>query len=108
MQHVKKHWYKLPDTIRRVLVFIVGAALIITAGLIGPIPGPGGSIVFLLGIAVLASEFTWAERLRDQIFAWYKKSIELIKANPRTSIVAGSAFLLLGYLAVYFFYKYFI
>jgi hypothetical protein len=29
----------------------------------GPIPGPGGIPLVLLGLAVMASEFVWAERL---------------------------------------------
>lgn len=47
-----------------------GSLLILMAGAIGWLPGPGGIPLFLLGIAVLASEFNWAERLRDKILDW--------------------------------------
>jgi hypothetical protein len=47
----------------RVAVGILGGLLILTSGLIGWLPGPGGIPLFLLGLAVLASEFHWARRL---------------------------------------------
>lgn len=108
MQRAKKHWLKLPDTLRRILVFILGGLLIITAGLIGPIPGPGGGIVFLLGIAVLATEFTWAERLRDYIFENYKKMVIHVKKRPVRSIIIGLIILVTGWVILFFTYKYFI
>ena len=59
--------------IYRIVVGIVGGAIVIGGlGLI-PLPGPGWVIVFL-GLAVLATEFTWAARLekfaREQVSAW--------------------------------------
>lgn len=45
-------------------MFILGLLLIVCAPLVGWIPGPGGIIIFLAGIAVLASEFDWAESLK--------------------------------------------
>jgi uncharacterized protein (TIGR02611 family) len=49
----------------RVAVGILGGLLILVSGLIGWMPGPGGIALFLLGLAVLASEFHWARRLLD-------------------------------------------
>lgn len=47
----------------RVVVALAGL-LIIGLGLVtGPLPGPGGIPLVLLGLAVLASEFVWAHRL---------------------------------------------
>jgi len=57
----------------RVVVGVVGTA--ITAGglLLVPLPGPGWLIVFV-GLAILASEFVWAQRLlgfgRERLRRW--------------------------------------
>jgi tellurite resistance protein TerC len=48
----------------KVLVLIVGLAVAIGGTIIiGPLPGPGGVIVFLAGLGILATEFVWAQRL---------------------------------------------
>jgi uncharacterized protein (TIGR02611 family) len=57
----------------RVVVAVVGAAIIVTGVVLLPLPGPGWLIIFA-GLAVLASEFVWAQRLlrfaREQVSAW--------------------------------------
>ena len=52
--------YRLPY---RIAVGVMGVLMLIAAILTGPFPGPGGIPLFLLGLAVLASEFHWAHRL---------------------------------------------
>ena len=47
----------------RVLVGIVGLFLVCLGCVTGPLPGPGGIPLVLLGLAVWASEFGWAHRL---------------------------------------------
>lgn len=44
-------------------VGVVGTLLVVLGFLTGPLPGPGGIPLVLLGLAVMASEFVWAERL---------------------------------------------
>lgn len=51
--------------IYRGLVGFVGVFLILLAGATGWLPGPGGIPLALLGLAVLASEFEWAQRLLE-------------------------------------------
>jgi uncharacterized protein (TIGR02611 family) len=51
----------------RAVVGLVGLLLIVLGLVTGPIPGPGGIPLVLLGIAVWASEFAWAHRLM-QVF----------------------------------------
>lgn len=53
-------WKSNHGAIRKPAVFVFGLGLIMLAPLIGWVPGPGGIFVFLLGIAVLGSEFDWA------------------------------------------------
>ena len=57
----------------RVLVGLAGLATTVGGLLLVPLPGPGWLIVFD-GLAILASEFAWAQRLldfsRDQLRDW--------------------------------------
>lgn len=48
--------------LRRVLIGIVGTLVLIVGIIAIPYPGPGWLIVFT-GLAILATEFTWAERV---------------------------------------------
>lgn len=57
-------WKRQPKTVRKPFVFVLGVVFIMCAPLVGWIPGPGGIVVFLAGIAILASEFDWAEALK--------------------------------------------
>ncbi len=57
----------------RWLVGLVGAAITVAGLFLVPLPGPGWLIVFV-GLAILASEFPWAQRLldfgRDRLRRW--------------------------------------
>lgn len=57
----------------RSTVGVVGALIIAAGAALLPLPGPGWLIIFV-GLAVLASEFAWAQRLlqyaRDKVGAW--------------------------------------
>ena len=75
----KHHWRRTPGHIRKPVVLIVGLLFVIAAGLTGWLPGPGGIPLFLIGIAILATEFTWAQRVKDVVLnivhmigRWYR------------------------------------
>lgn len=68
-EKLKLHWSRTPHTIRKPLVLVIGLLFIIAAGLLGWLPGPGGIPLFLVGIAILATEFTWAERIKNLVLA---------------------------------------
>jgi uncharacterized protein (TIGR02611 family) len=57
----------------RVVVAVIGFAIIVTGLALIPLPGPGWLIVFA-GLAVLSTEFAWAERLlnyaRAKVAGW--------------------------------------
>jgi uncharacterized protein (TIGR02611 family) len=57
----------------RVVVAVIGVAVIALGVVLLPLPGPGWLIIFL-GLGILASEFAWAERLlgyaRHRVHAW--------------------------------------
>jgi len=58
---------------RRIVVGIIGGIVLIIGIIAIPYPGPGWLIVFS-GLAILATEFTWAQRLlhfaRGKYDAW--------------------------------------
>jgi uncharacterized protein (TIGR02611 family) len=59
--------------IYRIIIGILGGAIVVGGLVLVPLPGPGWVIVFV-GLAVLATEFVWAQRLeqfaRDQVRGW--------------------------------------
>ncbi|MFI7588834.1 TIGR02611 family protein [Spongisporangium articulatum] len=65
----RPHAYRL----YRIGVGVLGGAIVIGGLILIPFPGPGWVIVFI-GLAVLATEFTWAQRLerfaRAQVKKW--------------------------------------
>lgn len=98
---MKMTWKKLPDSPRRILTFILGVLLVLSAGILGPLPGPGGMILFLLGIAVLATEFTWAEHLRDYLLGMMHRVIAYVREHPRLTavlaLISGAVLVVCGY-----------
>jgi len=62
----------------RIVVGVLGLAILGVGILAIPYPGPGWAIVFV-GLAILATEFDWARRLLaytrdryDKVMAWFK------------------------------------
>ena len=57
----------------RIVVGVLGALVIVIGIIMLPLPGPGWLVIFF-GLAILASEFEWAERLlryaRDKVLSW--------------------------------------
>jgi uncharacterized protein (TIGR02611 family) len=78
MRKIKDAWWRVPTAIRKPLVFIFGFA-IVGAGLIMLItPGPGWAGIFI-GFAILATEFAFAEKVRDQLVTYLKLVMEKLK-----------------------------
>lgn len=57
-------WLVIRKSAKRVAVAIVGFALLVIGVALLVLPGPGWLII-IAGLAVLATEFVWAERLLD-------------------------------------------
>jgi uncharacterized protein (TIGR02611 family) len=72
MDSLKRWWKKVPAAVRKPLVLIVGIAIIATGIAMLVLPGPGWAAIFL-GFAVLATEFAFAERVRDWAVVEAKK-----------------------------------
>ncbi len=56
----------------RICVAMLGLLLLCLAAVTGPLPGPGGIPIAILGIAVWSSEFEWAQRL----MIWFKAQLK--------------------------------
>jgi uncharacterized protein (TIGR02611 family) len=67
----------------RIGVAIAGLLLICLGFVSGPIPGPGGIPLVLLGLAIWSSEFEWAHRLMQ----WFKVGLHRYQAWPRKTQV---------------------
>ncbi|WP_432557668.1 PGPGW domain-containing protein [Granulicoccus sp. GXG6511] len=86
----------------RIGVGIAGLVLMIAAALTGPLPGPGGIPLFLLGLAIWSSEFERANRL----MGWFKRQFDRYRGWSRgrrvlfwaVVIVCAWAFFYLGML----------
>ena len=64
----------------RVGVAIAGLLLVCLGCISGPIPGPGGIPLVLLGLAIWSSEFEWANRLMGV----FKVQLHRYRAWPRS------------------------
>ena len=75
---LKRSWDRLPATVRKPLVFIIGTTIVVIGVLLIPLPGPGWVIVFA-GFALLATEFEPAEKIRDWLIRIFKKGAEYLR-----------------------------
>lgn len=97
---LKRRWGRWRDTLRdrptydfayRVVVGVVGLA-VLAAGIVAiPYPGPGWAIVFV-GLAILATEFAWAHRLLRYTRDRYDRFMEWFKAQGFWVKALGVAF----------------
>ena len=56
-------WFSaLPSAVRRIIVFLIGSTVLLAGVLMLVLPGPG-IVVIIVGLAILATEFVWANRL---------------------------------------------
>lgn len=58
----------------RTTLFLLGLLLIIAAPLIGPLPGPGGILVFAAGLSLALKNNDWAKRQYVRFKAWHPKA----------------------------------
>ena len=63
---------------RRLAVAVLGASVILLAAILFFTPAPS-SLVFLVGLAILASEFLWAGRLLERV-----KTLRRLERNAET------------------------
>jgi uncharacterized protein (TIGR02611 family) len=92
---VKRRWARWRDRLRerptaefgyRIVVAVIGLAVLAVGIVAIPYPGPGWAIVFL-GLGILATEFAWARRALayareryDKVMDWFKRQGPWVKA----------------------------
>lgn len=64
MERVKNYWKRIPVAVRKPLILIAGITVILAGVVMLVFPGPGIAAIFL-GLALLATEFAIAARIRD-------------------------------------------
>ena len=101
------------DFLYRIAVAVVGLAVLAVGILAIPYPGPGWAIVFV-GLAILASEFRWAQRLLafakqryDKVMAWFRAQglwVQAAGAVFTTAVVVATLWLVgaIGWAAALF------
>src|ERR1051325_6293380 len=73
MPSLRERWKQVPVAVRKPLILIVGSTVVITGVALLVLPGPGWAAIFL-GFAILATEFAFAERVRD----WFIKELKIV------------------------------
>lgn len=66
---------------KRVAIAIAGTIVVLVGIIAIPYPGPGWLIVFA-GLAILASEFEWAQRILDKVKGYYDDLVDQMKQQP--------------------------
>ena len=85
----------------RVVVLILGSLLVAVGAVMLVLPGPGWALI-LLGLVVLASEFTWAQRWLEPLRRLAERGVGAIRERPGGSailkglVVAGAVSLVGG------------
>lgn len=103
---MEKFVSKLPHRSRKIILGIVGGIVLLAGVVMIPYPGPGWVAVFV-GLAILAQEFPWAQRVLDvakgkydQWQAWLGRQPAWVKAIfwlMTAVIVVVTIWLLNGY-----------
>ena len=82
-------WVRLIATnVRRLVVLVVGAGVLGAGVAMLALPGPGILVIFI-GLAVLATEFAWAERTLDRTKARATNATLRLTANTLNRLVFG-------------------
>ena len=92
-------WMRLIATnIRRLIVLVLGAGVLGAGVAMLALPGPGILVIFI-GLAILATEFAWAERTLDRTKARATDATLRLTANTLSRLVfalMGSALVVGG------------
>jgi uncharacterized protein (TIGR02611 family) len=67
---------------RKIVILVVGLALLIAGLGMLVLPGPG-VVTILLGLGLLATEFPWARKILRQLRDWARQALELMRRTWR-------------------------
>jgi uncharacterized protein (TIGR02611 family) len=94
--HERREVHKDRHKVIRAGVVVLGV-LVTLAGIVmtGPVPGPG-FLVIPIGLALLALEFTWAERLLERAVKWADKAKEQAANRSKGEKIASGVAVAIG------------
>ena len=75
---LKNFWGKLPHPLRWLVVATVGITLVTVGIIFLVLPGPGIPLI-IAGLAILATEFTWAEIWLNRTKHHVNKAVKRVK-----------------------------
>lgn len=75
---VKNNWTRLPHPLRWIIVATVGFSLVLTGIVFLVLPGPGIPLI-VAGLALLATEFAWAEVLLNRTKHHVSKAVNKVR-----------------------------
>jgi uncharacterized protein (TIGR02611 family) len=75
MDGLYRRWKRTPKHVRKPFIFLLGFTIVGGGIVLLPLPGPGWAVIFI-GFAILASEFEFAERVRDRLVRALKTLID--------------------------------
>jgi uncharacterized protein (TIGR02611 family) len=78
IDYVKKVWRKLPHPLRWLTAAVVGTTLTVTGLIFLVLPGPGIPLI-IAGLAILATEFAWAEVLLNRTKHHVNRAVNRVK-----------------------------
>ena len=82
--HSPREWLRvILRSTKRLVVLVVGLALVLAGVAMLVLPGPG-LLVIIAGLAVMATEFAWAEHLLDRAQQQAAKAAERAKRSWRS------------------------
>lgn len=88
-------WRRLPHPLRWLTVAIIGGSCVVAGIAMLVLPGPGIAFI-LLGLAILATEFVWAETLLHRVkngsqHAWRAAKSRIKRDNGTTTSTSGAS-----------------
>lgn len=84
--------------LRRLVIGVAGFVVVVAGLILVPLPGPGWAIVFA-GVALLGTEFSWAERLLQTARRRLAPAAALLQRVPRAVRTAATSVAVAGTLA---------
>ncbi len=96
--HSPRAWIRvIARNAKRLMVLIVGVAVLLAGLAMLALPGPG-VLVIILGLVILATEFAWAERMLDRTTSTAAGAANKLTDNNkgRTALAASGIGMIVG------------
>jgi uncharacterized protein (TIGR02611 family) len=89
---------------KRIIVIVAGSALLLAGVTMLVLPGPG-FLVIAAGLAILASEFDWAERWMHRVRRRAEAAAESAGTSLRAVVIVGIVLTIAASVAAWFLFR---